>query len=254
MKENTKKILLMLYPTNLTRDDVPQEKPMLTEEELRSLVPDLSPAGFRSLLFLLEKKDFLIKDSLTETPNYSLSSYGASALEKQFPALLLESKQWAGEWTALVFLGAPKTDKNFRYLRGFLLDQACVSLKRGVFLYPGELTETMLSELRGSYQQNVVALKVKDWLFGDERLIIGQKIELQALFDIYSGISKELGGLIRIDREEKGLSKSLKKQFNSIYDRYLAALSKDRGLLKYYHPQVKSAKNLLFDLQNCLKI
>ena len=52
MKENSKKILLFLYPSE-------NELIWWNLDELHDLLPHLSLAGLQSALFLLDKKDLL---------------------------------------------------------------------------------------------------------------------------------------------------------------------------------------------------
>ena len=126
MKDNSKKILLFLYPTK-------DEERWLTSSGIRRLLPDLTDAGFKSLLFLLEKKQFIKVDKTTNEFRYSLSSYGKSFLEDKFPALLAKSDKEQEAWKIIIFLDSPKTDKNFRYLRSFLTKNKAIALTRAVF-------------------------------------------------------------------------------------------------------------------------
>ena len=247
MKETTRKILLALYP-------IEDKQPFLTRAQLLALLPQLTPAGFNSLLFLLEKKEYLLRQELNQQVVYSLSAYGVSELEEQFPALSAARRQWRGEWSVIMFLKAPSSDQNYRYLRTFLLSHGCFAFKRGVFLYPGEPGDLLLKELRGSYRQSVAVLGSDKWLFGDERIIIGQKIGLQDSLGLYSGISNELERLITIDGSKKEFHDQSKSDFNSIFDRFVQTLAEDSGLMKHYYPQVKGALDLLADLQKLAEI
>jgi len=247
MKETTRKILLALYP-------IGEDSPFLTRQQLERLLPQLSPAGFNSLLFLLEKKKYILKEKVDSELFYRLSSYGVSELETQIPALSTARREWHGQWSLIFFLKAPKGDQNFRYLRTFLLSHGCFSFKRGVFLYPGQPGELIMQELRSSYRQSVVVLSSQQWLFGDERMIIGQKIGLPDSLAVYSGISKELVGLIAIINSKKEFTEQSKSDFNSIFDRLVAVLSEDCGLINHYYPQVEGPLSLVKSLQKLAKI
>ena len=185
MKDNSKKILIFLYPT--TREDR-----WLALSSLRQVIPDLTDAGFKSLLFLLEKKQFLKIDKTTNQFRYALSSYAKSSLEAEFPALLQGDDKDKEDWKIIVFLESPKTDKNFRYLRNFLTKNKAIALTRAVFLYLGKLSELIEKELNSSYRNSVVVMELGRWLIGDEFTIMGQKAGLNDLFNLYSGISNEL--------------------------------------------------------------
>jgi len=248
MKENSKKILLFLYPS------LANEPTWLSFSKLQQLLPALTPSGLQSSLFLLDKKDFLRIDKTQADWRYSLSSYGQSYLEDLFPALLADRDKWRGDWSVVVFLEAPKTDKNFRYLRSYLTQNKAISLTRAVYLFPGTISDKILNELQYSYKNAVLVLKVSQWLFGDEFKVIGQKAQLNDRFALYSSISKELDRLISIKANHKTFTQQENSNFFSALDRFLGILSTDEALLTYYFPEVEGAKKLLFKFQNCLKI
>ena len=245
MKENSKKILLFLYPS--------LENPIwLSFEQLQQLVPHLSVAGLQSSLFLLDKKDYLRTDRTQRECRYSLSSYGQSYLEQLFPALSMGDGTRMRTWSIFIFLQAPSTDKNFRYLRSYLIENKAVGLTRAVYLYPGELSEKINTDLQNSYKNAVLVLKVSDWLFGDDFKVIGQKAQLQDLFELYSSLSKELDRLINIKTTKKSFTQQEKTAFFSALSRFLELLTLDPALLRRYFPQVESARTLLFKFQKCL--
>lgn len=247
MKENSKKILLFLYPSE-------NEPVWLSFNQFQTLLPQLSASGLQSSLFLLDKKDFLRIDKTEIEPKYSLSSYGKSYLEDLFPALSGSNEKWQGDWSLVVFLEAPKTDKNFRYLRSYLTQNKAVSLTRAVYLFPGLIGEKIQSDLQHSYKNAVLVLKVSEWLFGDDFKIIGQKAGLTDVFELYSSISRELDRLIRIKGFNKIFTQQEKESFFSALSRFLSILSADAALLSFYFPQVEGARKLLAKFQNCLKI
>jgi len=254
MKENTRKILLFLYPTTDTDQNKPDEQILLEISQLRFLLPDLSLAGFKSLLFYLEKNQYLLKHLINEDHYYSLTSYGREQLEQQFPALSIARRNWHGDWTMIVFLQAIRTDQNFRYLRQFLLKNGCFAINRGIFLYPGQLSDVVLAELNGRYRQGVMAYKLGDCIVGDEQIVIGQKIALSDALKVYSGISKELDELIDIIGSTKILRDRYKMDFYSIYNRFVAFLTEDSGLVHHYYPQVEGPLMLLSKIQKVAKI
>ncbi|MFA6814548.1 MAG: hypothetical protein GX943_00430 [Candidatus Pacebacteria bacterium] len=254
MKDNTRKILLFLYPTAESDQSKPDDQILLNFVQLRFLLPDLSSSGFKSLLFYLEKKQYLLKHLINEEQQYSLTNYGRGQLEEQFPALSIARRNWHGDWTMIVFLQAIRTDQNFRYLRSFLLKNGCFALNRGIFLYPGQLNDLVLAELNGRYRQGVMVYKLGDCIVGDEQIVIGQKIALNDSLRVYSGISKELDELIEIIGSTKKLRDQSKLDFYSIYDRFATFLAEDSGLIHHYYPQVDGPLMLLSKLQKVAKI
>ena len=247
MKENSKKILLFLYPTE-------NEPVWLDFKQLQSLLPSLSKTGLQSSLFLLDKKDLLRIDKTQALWRYSLSSHGKSQLEDLFPALKPVISEWRGEWSLVVFLQAPGTDKNFRYLRSYLTKNKAVNLTRSVYLLPGVLTEKVKTDLQKSYKNAVLVLKVAEWLFGDDFKVIGQRAGLNDLFDLYSSISKELDRLIRVKQNHKTFTQQENLNYFSALDRFLEVLCVDEALLGIYFPEVEGAKKILAKLQKAFRI
>ena len=247
MKENSKKILLFLYPNE-------NELVWWSLDELHDLLPHLSLAGLQSALFLLDKKELLRIDKTQVKWRYSLSSHGRSYLEELFPALCESNEQWRGEWSLIIFLEAPKSDKNFRYLRSYLTQNKAIALTRAVYLYPGSLSEKIHADLQNSYKNAVLVMKVSKWLFGDDFKVIGQKAQLDDLFGLYSSISKELDRLISIRSNKKSFTQQEKTAFFSVLSRFLGVLEIDTALLRLYFPQVESARKLLSKFQTCLRI
>lgn len=254
MKESTRKILLILYPSSQALQTKLEEKVLLNLKQLRFLVPDLTQAGFQSLLFYLEKKEYLFKQIVNEETVYGLTNYGQEQLERQFPALSIAKRNWHGQWTMILFLEAIRTDQNFRYLRVLLLKNGCLGLNRGVFLYPGQLSDIILAELKGRYRRGVMVYQLGECLVGDEQITIGQKIALSDSLQVYSGISRELNQLTEIIGAVKKLNNQQKLDFYSIYNRFVAFLAEDSGLVKHYFPQVEGPLDLLYKLQKIAKI
>jgi len=247
MKDNSKKILLFLYSCEA-------EERWLTADQLRTVLPDLTDAGFKSLLFLLEKKQLLKVNKLEDDFSYALSSYAESLLEEKFPALLSKNDASLDGWSVILFLESPKTDKNFRYLRNFLTKNKAIALTRGVFLYPGSLAVNIKKELENSYRNAVAVMSLDKWLIGDEYTIIGQRAGLEDLFNLYSGISNQLDSLIIILNEKKDAKNQPKETLNSVFERFLEAVSVDSSLLQRYFPQLESAKNILKKIQKAFEI
>lgn len=247
MKENSKKILLFLYSSE--NDPI-----WLSLSQLSGALPGLSRAGLQSSLFLLDKKDFLRTDKTRVEWRYSLSSHGKSYLEELFPALCDDHEQWRGDWSVVIFLQAPKTDKNFRYLRSHLAKNRAISLTRAVYLFPGTISDVVRTELQKSYKNAVLVLRISEWLFGDDYKVIGQKAQLNDRFELYSSISRELERLIEIKTKNKVFTQQENSRFFSALDRFMSVLAIDEALLNFYFPELESAKKLLWRFQNTLKI
>lgn len=221
----------------------------LPESCVPYLLPDLSPAGIRSILHRLEKSGSLTREHAFGSRVLVGSLQAREDVKAAFPVLNHEREQWNGSWSMLVFLKPPKGDKNFRYLRSLLIKERALDLTRGVYLYPGSFPTQVQYELRDKYKGSVHIVSVAEWLMGSERPIVVQKYSLQSLLDIYSGISEEISHLLIKKDTKKGLTKKEKKLFVSLLDRFIDALVSDIGILSYYFPGSPEARTLLKNLQ-----
>ncbi|MEA2056740.1 MAG: hypothetical protein U9O78_03490, partial [Patescibacteria group bacterium] len=213
MKDTSKRLLLWIYPIDGS------EKRNIPVLHLKWLLNDLTQSGRRSLVRLLEKKQLIFTDSIFDESRLSISSYGKSYLEAEFPVLRRIDDEWTGTWSVVVFMSAPKQDPRFRYLRTQLIKHNVFSLKRGVYLYPGDLPAEIFSILKEMYRSAVTVFQTDRWIFGDEQMVIGQAIDLRDRADVYSGISTEIERLIIKNHSDNSLSDKHKKQIFSIFNR-----------------------------------
>jgi hypothetical protein len=248
LKPNSKKLLLWLYPAKILEEDQPRRR-RVPYRQVQLILPDLTEAGRQSLIRLLENKQLLFSDELGNDLHLTLSSHGITQLEAYFPALKMQREGWEGNWSMLLFLKSPAADKSFRYLRSLLLDYHCFALKRGVYLRAGSLPDPVNQILQKTYRQAVVVIEFNQWQFGDEQIVIGQKTNLQAMVDVYSGIGTELKSLLTNFVQFKSLTDQQKLQFNSVFDRLYSALEDDYGLIPNYFPKLSGGVELLSQLQ-----
>lgn len=242
MKITSKKLLLWLHP------QLSESKRRVPFEQLSLILSELTPDGRESLVRYLEGNRLLFTDELEGKPMLSLSSHGETQLAADFPVLKRLNDPWQGEWLIVVFMDAPSTDKSFRYLRSVLLQEHCLSLKRGVYLHPGQFSERLQKLLHDSYRSNVVVANNKSWQFGDDQIFIGQNSQLKDIIDVYSGIGKEIETLLTEKSIAKGLSDRQKKGIGSIYDRLVLNMQQDSGIIPYYFPQAATGFELLQSL------
>lgn len=235
--------LLLYYPKNT------QTLPRIPERVLSSLLPSLSNAGRRSLLFRLEKNGYLTREFAHGEKVIVGTDVSRRAVEQQFPVLISDSRSWNGEWSIVLFLQPPKHDKNFRYLRSNLLAHKALDLTRGVYGYPGQLPPSVLNDITERYESAVHVVSVSEWLVGSIRPIVIKKYLLQSLLDIYSGISEDISLLLRKKDVEKRLKEKEIALFNNSLKRFYDVLGSDNGILSYYYPGSPDAKNILRDLQ-----
>lgn len=245
MKQTTKKLLLWLYQTDisLTRS--------VSVQELRLILPELKKSGYRSLLNLLKSQQYLSFDQ--ESQLVTLTSHGRNALEAQFPVLETKTETWKGEWQLITFIEAPSSDKQFRYLRQYLLANRCGQLTRGSYLFPGQLPAEVMTTLQRLYVGKVLVTGLASWIFGDELLVIGTAFGLNDLKSGYSGISKEIHLLLKQRNQQKSIEDKDKMMIAMVFNRLIEFLATDLGLLQYYYPGYKSGPELLAQLQDLFK-
>jgi len=247
MKTTSKKLLFFL-----TRP-LQRELLLLPGSHLRGLVPELSDAGFRSLVALLKRQHLLISETVGSKKLVRISDAGIHALSRELPVLEFTLSPWQGKWSCLVFTVAPASDLQFRFLRETLIKKRAIPISRGVYLYPGEFPDSILTECRDRYRTSATIFSIADWVLGDDRQLIIEKYSLLDVAQTYSGISNEIDRLISKEKRYEAMSDQQKKHFHSLFDRIYATAEEDTGLLTYYFPQVSTAWSLLSRLQTAIQ-
>jgi hypothetical protein len=243
MKENAQRLLTWLYPSDKTARWVKLD-------ELSLVAPQLTEGGLQSVLSYLQQHKRLVIERFDGQQLASITTHGMQALTGQIPAFQAQRRNWQGSWQGVFFLQAPKSDQNFRFLRRLLLGSFALPVNRGIFLYPGNLPEKITFELNTSYEGAVIVTEFKQWSFGDEREVIGSILNFSDQVNSYSGVSKEIDKLLRLETPLIEFTDQSKLRFSSVFDRLFANLKNDFGVQQAYFPQVKGGVDLLFELQN----
>lgn len=250
MKVTTQKLLLALYTTTV--------QPLwLGYEVIEFLLPEITPAGQRSLIAQLKQKSLLSVERQEHAPTgrdktmVRATQQGQQAVKAQFPAFS-ELRGWEGDWTAIHFLSAPSQDPNFRYLRGLLLQRKAIPLNRGHYLYPGTLPEDILRTCQNLYTKEVFIVKLGENILGDLQTLFYPTYALSDISQNYSGISKEIIGLLRKKQPFIDLNDQQKKSIYLVFDRFFTALVQDPGITHFYYPQSPDPLTLLADFQELL--
>jgi len=256
MKFNSQKLLLWLYPFEKKQDNVKNldQFDFVDFEELKFILPELTISGLRSLIFLLEKKNYVYSVKLGEVLQVKITKLGMKVLEEQIPALKREQSEIHKVWSVLIFLRPPSSDKNFRYLRTYLLNKKAIVITRGVYFYPGFLGEKERDLLEGMYHDCVLVVATNNFILSDEQKIIGSQIGLSDSIEALSGIGNEVSSLLIKKTKTKRLTRRQKIVIVSIFDRLFDLLKNDYGLARYFFPQIKQTSDYFLQLQNIVRL
>ena len=252
MKKNTLKILLS------TAAPSDRLRPIAAESLHRFVVPNLSKAGLRSLLYLMKEKGYIKLQSASSQLGAAGGAYvfgqseGWRSLLAAIPALRPEWSSWQGDWACLVFLQAPASDRQFRYLRSFCLNHHYFQLTRGVYLAPTWYLKQTLLELEGVYRHSIQVLTVGEWVGGDVREQILEHFDVMGLSTLYSGISNQYQQLLESFVPKKRLNEQQIKYFRSIFERTHDLLLQDLGLVWYYTNSMRPPLSLVESWQSLL--
>lgn len=248
MKRNLQKILLCLYSFSASQQLV------LSLKCIRTVVPDMSEGGFRSLILFIERKGWIVKESLPGAQYISLTHKGREALKVKFPALNQTWAVWSGEWQAMVCIQAPASDLQFRYLRQRLTAQHVFPLSRGVYLSANGFSQEILELCRSLYQDSVVIFSVGDWQFGLERPIIVKYYDLASVVSVYSSISNSIDQLLVKINTKKDRIDQLNENIPTAIDRLCDCLKEDPGFSKHYFPGLPDITSILPKIQHLLQL
>ncbi|MCB9813503.1 MAG: hypothetical protein H6772_03790 [Pseudomonadales bacterium] len=246
MKKNTQKILLSLYsPSNTTNHRI----------KLRGIdliVPDLTDGGRRSLIHVLKTNGMINVERVLGVTSVNITQYGNKQLEVEFPALSSKWDQWQGNWDCLAFVKAPKSDKQFRYLRKLLVSEGAISISRGVYISPNGFSNKVVSECNELYRESILMFSVGEWKIASLRNLIVEKYGLLDFVETYSGISNDVNRLLTMVNSKNSLIESYKLDINLAYDRLRDMLKEDPGFCHYYFNEIPKIKSILKDLNSII--
>lgn len=224
LKKNSRMSLLALTHPLVIRQGVP-------EEFFQALLHDLSRSGYQSLLSQLTAKELLWYERRPLGRYVGATEKGRRELLDIFPAL---QPQEADSWHLLVFTQAPKADPQFRNLNEQLHKQHWLKVSRGVYAHPFAPSAQLAVLLDTFYSDSVMLSTVAEWKIGFKRAVIVREYGLEALSDLYSGISSECHRLLTIINKKKELNYRSILSIKSVIARFESAVRDDSGLL----PQV----------------
>ncbi|MBU0974960.1 hypothetical protein KKD03_04645, partial [Patescibacteria group bacterium] len=215
---------------------------------LDTVLSNLTEGGKRSLLYVLKKSGLINSERVLGTTSIGITQHGIKALEDQFPALSAKWDKWQGSWDCLVFIKAPKSDKQFRYLRLLLVTEGAVSISRGVYASPFSFSEKVTQECEQMYRESILMFSVGSWKIASLRNFIIEKYGLLDIVESYSGISNDVSRLLIAVDTNKRLTDMYKIELNTVYDRLIDILAEDPGFCKHYFSEVPNVQEMLSKL------
>lgn len=221
LKKNSRIALLALTHQGVIRQGV-------TEEFFRGLMANLSDSGFQSLRHQLTTKGALWYERRPLGRYVGATERGWQELKDIFPAL---QPRTADSWHLLAFTQAPKADPQFRNLAEQLRKERWLRLSRGVYTHAFAPSAQLMVLLDTFYSNHVVLSTVAEWKFGFGRATIVRHYGLEALADLYSGISTEAQRLLTSTNQRNSLTYRNIHSITSVITRFEAALKDDAGLL-----------------------
>jgi DNA-binding transcriptional regulator PaaX len=246
MKASSQKLLLSLYPVAGGKIQGME----VTQSEV--ILPQLTAAGRRSLVHLLKTQGLIEVERLMNSSTITITSQGIRVLSSSIPALSNQWREWDRTWAMVVFLEAPASDLQFRFLRQLLISVGCVSLSRGVYLCPTPTLNRFQRECETLYAQNVAIATVGEWRLGVERSFITHSYNLTDHIDAYSGVSKEIDRLLATFDVKGKLDHQQKDQLSMVFDRFWQIITHDPGFIAHYYEQTPDPLVLLATIQKLL--
>ncbi len=247
MRKTTQRLLLMLYA------EKERDLPRLRLDWLAWLLPELTLAGIRSLVYYLNSQGLIEVIELDGISWLSITQLGKKQLRVDFKALDPFWDMWEGEWEKVVFLASSKGDKQFRYLRNLLVTEGALPLSRGVYLWPKGLLAKVESTIISLYQHSVLVVDFKKTTVGDLRPIVNKYYELNSLYNQYSSISREMNSLLQQVEVKKSLIRKDREKFLNLIEKIRFNLELDLGLTKYYFPDLTRVEEIIKQLQLIVK-
>lgn len=215
---------------------------------LNVVIPNLTEGGKRSLLHVLKKNGLINSERVLGTTSIGITQHGIKALEDQFPALSSKWDAWTDNWDCLVFTQAPKSDKQFRYLRTLLVSEGAVSISRGVYASPFSFSERVTQECSDMYRDSILMFSVGSWKIASLRSLVIERYGLLDVVESYSGISNDVSRLLTsVDTNNRLLDRH-KIEINLVYDRLVDVLQEDPGFCQHYFKESPKIKEILSKL------
>jgi len=249
MKKSSQKLLF--YLGKLNQEDKNRE---LSYSCLPYILPELSEAGIRSLVYLMDKNFWLEMFGYHRSRGLRITASGNRQLQAVFPAVFVSSLTRSVEWHCMVFISPPKSDRAFRNLRRLIINDGAQALSRGVYLKPGAFSLELMGACDEFYRQSVSIFTINQWLFGFDSQNQLRKIGLSNNTDILSGISKEIKQLLSNIDDDNKLHYQQKKQISSILDRFYELALVNGKLDSALFSQELSIRSVYLECQELLKL
>jgi len=246
MKKSSKKLLFYL-------GQVDETVVSLDASVSQYILPELSVAGTRSLLYLLNKNFLLEIFTYQKGKQLRITASGMRQLKGLFPAFFTK-EEVEEQWSCIVFIKPPKSDKAFRRLRYLVLAEGAQTMTRGVYLKPGPFSDSLLKTCEEFYKQAVSLFTVGNWIFGFDSLNLLKKMAVDDQLNSLSGISKEVDQLLDNFLQNKIQHHQQKKQIVALLERFYELALTVNGTNQLHLSQEFQGKIILQHCQKLLKL
>lgn len=247
MKKSSKKLLFYLGQSNETHIS-------LGLRSLEYILPELSQAGVRSLLYWVKKNFYLEIFHYQKEQQLQITTSGMRHLKVLFPAVFAFDELEEDEWSCMVFIQPPKNDLAFRHLRYLVLADGAQAMTRGVYLRLGKFSLGLLETCEEFYQQSISVFTLKQWVFGFDSLNLLKKLGIEDHINLLSGISKETDNLLDNFIQNKNWHHQQKLQIVNLLDRFYELALASSLLGQKYFTQDISIRLLHQKCQRLLKL
>jgi len=228
-----------------------QEEPVFYPfEQLNQVLGASGVTSLRSLWHLLEKNGLVvIDDSSKSNKRVSITKLGSEELTNMFPVFRNDWTSWNQQWVSIAFLEAPRGDKNFRYLRLFLVANGAVSFSRGMYIFPILMLPKIQFEIERAYKRSVLLFTIGELHSGQLEQLILEKYRIKEVRIAYSGVSKQIDQLLIKNRGKNILINREKNAISSIIESLYSVIQYDIGIINFYFPHSQAIKEILRQIQ-----
>lgn len=227
IRTNTKKLLFWLYSDEKTGS-------LFKTENIRLLFDQLSDDGWRSMLFLLQKKGLVeLRASVGEGKSsyIRITSLGKRVIESEMAVLDRNWPSWDGERWAVLMIRGEKGEKQRGELTKLIKRKKLITIPIGCggWLMPEFEADKLLLYMDQEYLNFFWLWKIERWEVGDWSSLIFEHGEIEFYMNFYSRVSSEAKLLLNKMNGKKSRSDRDKTRFVDLFNKVFITASLDPG-------------------------